>query len=265
MQTSPNYWRSTQAVAKVTFLEIIHDKVLYNVLLFGLVMLTLGYLGAEMSFKSPERILIDFGTSAINLSSAFVAILCGATLLSREIDKRTIFVALARPISHTQFVVGKFAGLAGILLLNWLLLTTLLILTLKYFIASSVAPITPTFLISSILLFVQCLVLGGITLFFASFSSSAIAVICSAGLYLIGNNISPLRLFAAKTESALLANFLKGITALLPNFEHFNLGFKVTYGLPVSGSFIMISLSYAALLLAVSLGAAGYTLSRQRF
>jgi ABC-type transport system involved in multi-copper enzyme maturation permease subunit len=119
---SPQSGSVACAIGKVTFLEMIRDRVFYNVVLCAFVLLGLGYLGSKLTFVRPNRVVLDFGISAIFLACALVAIFYCSGLINKEIERRTIHVALCHPISRDQFVYGKFLGLSWVVTLNWLAL-----------------------------------------------------------------------------------------------------------------------------------------------
>src|SRR4051812_48026641 len=111
----PSPVKVVKAVAQVTFWEIIGDKILYNIFICSAFLLIMGWLTSKLSSFWAERVILDFGLTAITLSGIAIGVLSGAGLLARELEKRTIQVALSRPISRAQFIIGKFVGLAGVL------------------------------------------------------------------------------------------------------------------------------------------------------
>ncbi len=111
------------AVGRVTFFEIIRDKVLYNVLVCAVLLFGVGFLASRLTFIQPERVVLDFGLASVAISCAMIGIFTGATLMGKEFERRTIYVALSRPISKSQFVFGKFFGLNVVILVNWVLLS----------------------------------------------------------------------------------------------------------------------------------------------
>lgn len=248
--------RAEFAIARVTFSEIMRDRVLYNIVLIAVVLFGVSILASKLVFIAPERVILDFGLSALGLSCAMIAVFAGASMLGREYDRRTIHMALSRPISRLQFVLGKFSGLTGVLFLNWLLLSGFL---LGLYIFNGGNP-GGTVIIALILLFFQSLMLGGLALFASSFSTTSIAVVFSIGFYLMGNNISQIRLIAAQSQSQVAKTALAWTANLLPNLEFFNLGTKVTYGLPVPAVFVFSSILYGLVVVAVCLLGAGYFL-----
>ena len=242
-----------QAVGQVTFWEIVQDKVLYNILICTVLLLGVGVLASRLSFVRPERIILDFGLSALNISCALIATFYGASMLGREFDRRTIYVALARPISRPQFVLGKYAGLGVVILVNWVLMSIAYLAILSFTGGSA----NPTLIIALLLILMQSWMIAGIAMVFSSISTTSLSVMMTIGMYLIGNNISQIRFVATRVRSVTASATLNALATVLPNLEYFNLDTKVTYGLPVSFSFWMTSLGYGAVISALCLLSAG--------
>lgn len=244
MKTLPNpvrWFRPLFAIAVVTFQEIIFDKILYNFLLFAFLLIGVAYLASQLTFIGPDRVILDFGISAINLSCGIIAVFIGSSMFAREFERRTVFVSLARPISRVQFVFGKFSGLAAVLFLNWLLLCGTELLLYRS-LGGATYPIT---FVALGLLWVQSLFLASFAIFFSGFTTTSVSVMLVIGIYLIGNNVEPLRQVLERSKEPWVRDAVGPLVHLLPNLSHFNLGFAVTYGMDVSSNFIWTSLIYA--------------------
>jgi len=231
------------AVAWVTFLELIFDKILYNFVLFAFLLIGVSYLASQITFLGQDRVILDFGMSAISLSCGIIGVFAGAAMFGREFERRTIFVALARPISRVQFVFGKFLGLAGVLALNWLFLS---LTELLLYSSLGGLPKTVTF-VALALLALQAFVLAAFAVFFSSFTTTSISVMIVIGIYLIGTNVDPLRAVIEKSKEPWLHHVALPVVNLIPNLSHFNLGLTATYGMPVAPSFVGNSVLYALL------------------
>ena len=250
------------AIAKVTFKEILRDKVLYNTAVFAVILLGVSYLAAKLTFIQPERVVIDFGFSAINLCCSLVGVLVGAGLIAREVERRTFYVSLSRPITRHHFVFGKFLGMAVVLVLNALLLGFALAVILVYVRANieGTSPLSVVTVEALGLFCLQSIVMASIAILISSFSTTSLSVVICFGVYLIGNNISQIRRQAEKAESLSTRILLEGIGRVFPNLEHFNLKLKVTYGLPVDGAFLAAATFYGLALCMVYLVLAGFLL-----
>lgn len=262
-QTWVQSWRVGSAVGWVTFREVIRDKVLYNVIVTAVLLFGVSYLASRLAFGRAERVVLDFGLAAVSLSCGMIGALIGAGLLGREIERRTIHVALSRPISRLQFVFGKFLGLLAVIGVNWALLvgTYLGMLALQTESLGEIAGFTLA--AALILALFQSLVLGAIAILFSTVTTTSLSVILTTGIYLIGINVSEIRWLAARAGSPVSSTMLNGVARAFPDFGHFNLGLKVTYDLPVSFGFFATSVLYALALVLFCLLFAG-TLIRTR-
>jgi ABC-type transport system involved in multi-copper enzyme maturation permease subunit len=260
----PGTLKVALAVARVTFLEIIRDKVLYNIILCAVLLLGLGYLAARLSFVRPTRLMLDFGITGVAISCAMIAIFTGATLIGREFDRRTIFVALSRPISRFQFILGKFLGLSGVLVVNWIGIAVVLVGGIWLSAISGFdGALSSTFFLALELALAQSLILAAMSIFFSAFTTTSLSVIFTIGLYLVGTNISQLRLLAARADSPVVAAVLNALSSVLPNFEHFSVGTKLSYGLPLDPSKFIYTQSYALALVALFMVAAGLLVQKR--
>jgi Cu-processing system permease protein len=233
------------SIAAVSFREIVRDKILYNILVIAILLMGLGFLASRLTFVRPDRVVLDFGVSAVNLSLVAIASLIGASLLNREVERRTMFLALSRPISRFHFVAGKYTGLCFVLLLNWFLVSAVCLGVLYLSGGVEAHSFSSTLFIGLGLLLLQSWMMAAVAVLFSSFSTTSLSAVLAIGVYLIGNNISQLHDIARKAGSRIASMSLEGLSFLLPNLEYFNLGPRVTYGLEVSSSFILLSIGYA--------------------
>lgn len=249
--------RVIRAIGKVTFQEMLRDKILYNIVLFAILLLGLGFLVSRLSFIQPDRVILDFGLTAINLACSMVAIFAGASLLGRELERRTAHVALARPISREQFVLGKFFGLGCILAVNWALLC-FSYLAVLWLASEGLNFLGFTFFFALVLILIQSLLLSSLSILFSTISTTSLSVVLTIGCYLVGNNISQFRFIATKLDSEAGKYLLNLFSYLLPNLEYFNLGPRATYGLPIGLDYGVLSLGYGFCFTLLVLVIAGY-------
>lgn len=258
LQTPRARLRRVAAVARVTFWEIIRDKVLYNIVIFTVLLLGVGFLASRLTFARPERVVLDFGLSALSLACVMIAIFGGATLLPREFERRTLYLALSKPLTRPQFVVGKFGGLAMVILLNAFLLSIAYVIVLALTGGGLAESWSPTLGLALFFLLLQSWMLAALAVAFSALSTASLASFFGLGIYLVGNNISQIRFIAAKIRTAWVSSGIEGVTLLLPNLEYFSLGTKVTYGLPVGWTYSLGCIAYATVWIAVALAAAGF-------
>lgn len=245
-------------VAQVTVQEMLKDRVLYNCGIALVLLLGLAHLASGLTHVSPERIVLDFGLTAVTVSSVALAILLGGSMLGREIERRTILVALSLPITRNQFLAGKFVGLSVLLAVNVLACS----IAFAVILILAGGAITPVLVGALVLVWGMSLVAGAIALFFSSATNTALGVSLAVGAVLVGLNVTQIKLLSLKSGGALGAVF-SAIAFVLPNLEYFSLGQRVTYGLAVSVPFFVGSLLYAVGWCAILVLGAGTLLQRR--
>ena len=105
-------------IASNTFREAVRDRVLYNLIVFALLMSGASILVGQISINIERLVVINLGLTAVSLFGVVIAIFIGIGLVSKEIEKRTLYTVLSRPVRRWEFIVGKFFGLAGTLVVN---------------------------------------------------------------------------------------------------------------------------------------------------
>jgi ABC-2 type transport system permease protein len=120
-------------VAKNTFIELYKSKILLNVLFLGAALLLVTFVAYQFTYGEPERIALDFGLSTLSLSSVGIALFLGVSLISKELESRTVYMVISRPVKRTEFILGKIIGFLSILVLNIMILA---LLTLSVFLFS---------------------------------------------------------------------------------------------------------------------------------
>ncbi len=255
--------KAVGAIGRVTFLEILRDKVLYNIILVSALLFAAGLIAAEMAVFQQGRVVMDLGLSALSISSMMIAIFNGAAMIGREFERRTVFMALSRPITRTHFLLGKYFGLAGVLLVNWLLLAGVYLLIVWRAAGAEQMILSPALWAGILLALLQALMTGALAVLFSSFTTASLSVMFTIGLYLIGSNASQLSWLAGRAGSPLVRGLLEAVRGVVPNFEHFQIGTRVTYNLPISGSFVLTAVLYSVVVSVLALIVAAI-LIRQR-
>ena len=161
------------AVAANTFRETVRERVLYNLVLFAVLMTLSGLLMKELSIRQDEKIVKDIGLAAMELFGIVIALLMGAGLVSKEVDRRSLYPLLAKPLSRGEFFFGKFAGLAFTILVN------LAAMTLGLFLHCGITgrAFDPELLKAIVPLYVGLLLIVALTLFFSTITSMILTVV----------------------------------------------------------------------------------------
>ncbi|MGH7233510.1 MAG: ABC transporter permease [Nitrospiraceae bacterium] len=248
-------------IALNTFRENLRDKILYNLLFFALLLIGASVVLGDLTIAEQKKIVTDMGLAATNLVGVIIAVFVGIGLVSKEIERRTIYTIMARPISRTQFVLGKYLGLTLTLLVN--LLTMLLVFLFTLWMSG--APIHVALLQAVELIFVELLVITALALFFSTFSSSTLSAIMTLGLYLIGHLTTDLKGIAEKSQSETVKAATAVLYYLSPNLEALNIKGQAAAGATVALSYQVAATAYGLLYAALLLTTACIIFQRRDF
>lgn len=252
------------SIARHTLKESIRERALYNLLIFALLMFGAAILVGSISVGIEHIIIVNLGLSSISIFGLLMAIFIGITLVWKEIDKRTIFSILAKPVHRWEFILGKFAGLMMTLLINTGMMTMGFYLALLYAKRTLVASDLLVFQAIYFILLQLALVVG-LALFFSCTSSPVLSAVFTFSLFVIGNLLSDIRWFGEETGSAPVNYFTTTLYYLLPNFSNFNVISQTAHGQAVPGYLIWSNTLYALLYLAVILSASVLVFERREF
>ena len=259
-------------IARSVFRESVRDKVLYNLVVFAVGLMAISYLLGQLTAGQDVKIIKDLGLAAISVFGLFIAIFIGIGLVSKEVERRSIYAVISKPISRPQFVVGKYAGLVLTLAVNVAVMTVALFVVLAYmaytatpeFRASWEAPgPDPALLKAIFLIFLELMLVTAIALFFSTFSSPILSASFTFGLYVAGHFNADLRNFENVVDSRAAAWLARGLYHMLPDLAAFDVKTQVVHALPVSSAYLTATAVYAAAYITALLLAATIIFSRR--
>jgi ABC-type transport system involved in multi-copper enzyme maturation permease subunit len=256
-----NIW----TVARNTFREAVRDRVLYNLVFFALLMMGTAILVGQVSIGIEQSVMISLGLTAISVIGIFIAVFIGVGLVSKEMDKRTLYALLAKPVERWQFLLGKFAGLLMTLTINTAAMTVGLYLALW----SVKHPLTSGdwyVLVAVYLILLKLGLIVALAMLFSCFTTPLLAILFTLGLYVAGLFAEELRSMQ-KVQSQNLTEstmkIFKGISYLLPNFQNFNVMGAVAHGRGVAAALVWQDTGYALVYGVMVLAAAAMIFSRK--
>lgn len=261
-------------VAVNVFKESVRDKVLYSLVLFAVLLIAASYLIGQLTAGQDIKIIKDLGLAAISIFGLMIAVFIGIGLVWKEVEKRSIYGLLSKPIRRYEFLLGKYAGLALTLLVNVSAMAVAYYAVLAYMAttftpevrAAWPAPATdPMLLVALGLILMELLVVTAVALFFSTFSSPFLSAILTIALWVIGTFNADLRNFEAVVESRTAARLARGLYYVLPNFGAFDIKTQVVHGLPVPWSYAATTAAYGVVYVALLLMAAVLIFSRRDF
>lgn len=242
------------AITLNTFREAVRDRVLYNLIIFVLILLASAPLFSQISIDIERLMLVNLGLSAISIFGVIIAIFIGIGLVAKEIEKKTLYTILARPVRRWEFVVGKYLGLVLTLVTNAAFMTigffgALLLYT---------RPLTrsdASLLVAIYFILLEFLIITALTLLFSSFSSPIFSALFAFALFVIGTFSEDLKNFASMSHGISRWG-ASAASWVIPNFASLNVISQVAHKQPVGGSLVLFNTAYALLYSAtVTLGA----------
>ena len=241
-------------IASNTFREAVRDRVLYNLIAFALLLSGAAILVGQISIDIEKLVVINLGLTAVSLFGVVIAIFIGIGLVSKEIEKRTLYTVLSRPVRRWEFIVGKFFGLAGTLVVNTLFMAVGVFAALLYVAHHYHSP-DAWVLVALYFIVLQFLIVCALALLFSSFSSPLLSAVFAFSLFVIGTFAEDLRGFARMAHG--MSRWLATAAAyLVPNFSALNVVGSVAHGQPVAGHLIFYNSAYALAYAAMALSAA---------
>ena len=242
------------AIASNTFREAVRDRVLYNLIAFALLMVGAALLVGQISIGIERIVLVNLGLTAVSLFGMVIAIFIGIGLVSKEIEKRTLYTVLSRPVRRWEFILGKFCGLAGTLVVNTFFMAVGFFSALFY-LAHRFHRADTGLLVALYFIVLEFVILTAITLLFSSFSSPLLSAIFAFALFVIGSFDEDLRGFAAMAQGA--THRLATVAAyIVPNFASLNVIASVAHDQPIAPALIFYNTIYALLYTSAALSGA---------
>jgi len=241
------------AVAHNTFREAIRNKVLYSLLFFAALLILAALALGELSVHEEARMTRDVGLFGIDLFSVLIAIFVGVNLLYKELERKTVYTILPKPIARWEFVVGKWLGVQGTMLLQLAAMSVVLVLAL--WIQGGSAAVTPALGPALWLLAMNTTLVTSLALFFSAFSSPLLSGFFTLGLFVLGRAVPDIR-FLASRGSGDLAAVVRAVSFLLPNLHLFAPSGHAVAGQVVSVHATFVTGAYVAW---ASLYALGYS------
>jgi ABC-type transport system involved in multi-copper enzyme maturation permease subunit len=254
-------------VAVNVFKESVRDRVLYNLVAFAALLIGASYLIGQLTAGQDVKIIKDLGLAAIATFGLLIAVFIGIGLVWKEVERRSIYSLLSKPVHRYQFILGKYAGLALTLLVNVTVMTLAFYAVLAYLSTQFPAAraTDPGMLLAIALILVELLLVTAIALFFSTFSSPFLSTALTFGLWVIGHFNEDLRNFESVVESKTAAYLARGLYYVLPNFAAFDVKTQVVDALPVPWSYMAVTTLYGVVYIALLLTMSVMVFARRDF
>jgi ABC-type transport system involved in multi-copper enzyme maturation permease subunit len=230
-------------IASNTFREAVRDRVLYNLIAFALLMSGAAILVGQISIGIERLVVINLGLTAVSLFGIVIAIFIGIGLVSKEIDRRTLYTILSRPVRRWEFIAGKFFGLAGTLTVNTVCMAVGVFAALLY-VSHKFQQSDVWILVALYFIVLQFVIVTALALLFSSFSSPLLSAVFAFSLFVIGSFAEDLRGFAAMAHG-LQGWLATAVAYLVPNFSALNVITSVAHGQAIPAQLILTNTAYA--------------------
>jgi ABC-type transport system involved in multi-copper enzyme maturation permease subunit len=263
-------------VARHVFKESVRDRVLYAIGVFALLLVGASILIGQITAGEDVKIIKDLGLSTIEVAGVLMSVFIGVGLVAREIERRSVFALLAKPLPRWEFVVGKYCGLLLTLGVNIAAMTVALYVMMAYLNWDAVpkaraawdAPaMDPRLLLAVGMILAELALLTAVALFFSAFSSSALlSVAFTLGVYVTGLLSADLRHFGDFVDvSPVVARAVSLVGWVVPAFSAFDVKAQVVHGLPIGAGFVWTTILYALVYAAALVVGTATVFSRREF
>jgi len=249
-------------VAWNTFREAVRDRVLYNLVFFALLMIAAALLVGQISIGIEEIVIVTLGLSAISLIGILMAVFIGVGLVSKEMEKRTLYALLAKPVRRWEFLLGKFAGLFLTLAVNTAAMAAGLAGAM-WLVQGSLKAEDAAVLVAVYFILLKLAIVVSLALLFSCFTTPLLSTLFTAGLYVAGVFAPEIRAIGKVTGNAALDAVAMVFSYLLPNFDNFNVIAAAAHRRAIPGMLVAQNTLYAAVYCAIALAGATMIFSRR--
>jgi Cu-processing system permease protein len=250
------------ALTGVTIREALRQKLAVNLLVFSLALVAASLTISQLTFGEQYRIIVDIGLSAMEVFGTLIAVFLGAGLIARDVERRTVYPIVAKPVSRAEYVLGRYLGLVATTTLNLLVMAGVFTAVLAVYLRGFAFLRDTPFLAVVASMIVRFAVVGAIAAFFSSFTTATLAAIFTLSLTVAGLLSSDLVRYWA-SQGPLARAIGRGAVVLVPNLEALNLKEAMVYKDPVAASFAITGLGYGVLYAAAVMAFAVAVFSRR--
>jgi ABC-type transport system involved in multi-copper enzyme maturation permease subunit len=252
----------TLVITTNVFREVMRDRVLYLIGLFALFLVACLRLLPEIAAATENKILLDVGLAAMSLLGLVIAVFVGTGLINKEIEKRTVLALLAKPISRTEFIVGKHLGLSAVLAV---LVATMTAIYMAILVFGRVPFPVGSILVSSLYLFLQLSLITAVAIAFGVFTSSLLATLLTFAVYFMGNFSRDLVTLGTLSKNPAIENMTQSLYLVLPDLARLDLKNQAVYGQLPSLTALLENALYGILYIVALLAIATFVFSRREF
>lgn len=253
-------------VAVAVFKESVRDRVPYSLVIFAVVLMGASFLLSRLTAGQDLKVIKDLGLASMNGIGLLIAIFIGTGLVAKEVERRSIYSLLSKPLSRASFIAGKYAGLVLTLAVNLGLMTVAFYAMMEYLALTTddwvkqgwrAPALDPRLLVAIALIGVQLMVTTAVAVFFSTFSTPLLSMLFTLGVWIAGHFSGDLRNFQSAVDSPVAAAVARGLYYVLPNLAAIDVKNAVVHGLPIPwpavGAGVAALLAYVGVLVCASI------------
>lgn len=252
--------KAVWAIARLTVREAIRNKILYLLFGFAFLLICFSWIIGKLTVGDELKIVKDLGISSIHIFGVFITIFIGISLVFKEMEKRTIYLVISKPIHRYQFLLGKFTGLA------LTLFGVLAVLAIEFYLVLALrGEPSPRVLLAFYPMYLEWLIVAGIAILFSSFSTPLLSTMLTFSAFLMGHLTESLLMLKDRLTSKIADLILNGLFYALPNLELFNIRSQMVHNLPLPGGYLITALLYWMLYLGTIMMFAAFLFQKKDF
>lgn len=232
-------------VTKFTFLEVYRSKLMISLAFLAFGLICVSYVASEFAYGAPAKVALDVGFGVMSISNLIISIFIGANLINKEIEQRTLYMVISKPISRAAFLMGKIFGLSSILLINSLVLGLLSIFIYLFF-EGAYSPLMAWSILFSFLEVFTVLIFS---IFFSLITNTTLSVVFTITVFIVGHALNETSKLMLVKISSFYSTLLDFAFIVVPNFYKLNLKDFVLYQQNISNEYLISTLTYLALYL----------------
>jgi Cu-processing system permease protein len=248
-------------IARNTFRESIRERLLVIALVFGGILMASSYILSPLAVGARDKIVLDVGLASISILGVLAAVMIGSTLLHKEIDRRAVYMVLARPVSRLEYLLGKFWGIVFSISSVVAVMTGVMMITLLI----GKVPLNPVMFAAIYLSLLEIAVICSVVVLFSTFTTPVLTSFFSLCLFVAGSLSGDLRAFAEKFGGAAVKQIVEVLYVILPNLAVFNLRHEAVHNLSFTGNDVGLATLYAAVYCSAALYFAYLIFQRREF
>ncbi len=241
--------RAVRAIAVNTFREAVRDRILYLFVGFALVMVFSTKLFGMLTVGDESKIVKDIGLAAMQFFSMLIAVMMSMLLISREVDSRTVFNIISKPVARWQFILGKYLGLVAVVATNLVFITAVLLLMVAVY----TRELDLMLVFAAAMTMLEMVVLAAFATLFAVVTRPILGSLMTLAVFVVGQTSEDLWLLTRQLPGELTRAVIAAIYYLLPNLQRFNFRSEVVHDLPIDPAAVALAVIYALAFATVAL------------